>query len=183
MADQAISLAQPLPRATAGQGLWRWVATVDHKEIGILYLVTSLAFGLIGGLEALVIRLQLALPGTRLLAPGTFDEFFTMHGTTMVFLAVMPMLLGFANFLVPLMIGARDMAFPRLNAASFWLLLFGALVLHFSVVVGTPPDTGWFSYAPLTERPFSMLAGVDYWITGLLITSIGTILTGLNLVV
>jgi len=183
MADQAISLAQPLPRATAGQGLWRWVATVDHKEIGILYLVTSLAFGLIGGLEALVIRLQLALPGTRLLAPGTFDEFFTMHGTTMVFLAVMPLLLGFANYLVPLMIGARDMAFPRLNALSFWLFLFGGLLLYFSFLAGGAPNGMWFMYVPQTERPFTTTPGPDYWAAGLLVSSIGTLATSLNLIV
>jgi cytochrome c oxidase subunit I len=157
--------------------------TVDHKKIGILYLLTAAVFLLVAGFEALLMRIQLALPNQTFLTPGQFNALFTMHGTTMVFLMGMPVLLGFANYLVPLQIGARDMAFPRLNAMSYWSLLFGALMLHFSFLAGTPPDTGWFSYAPLTEHPYALSPGVDYWALGLLVTSVGTIATGLNLVV
>jgi cytochrome c oxidase subunit I len=164
-------------------GLLRWVTTVDHKDIGILYLLASVAFFGLGGIEALLIRIQLAVPRNTFLGPGAYDTIFTMHGTTMIFLVVMPILLGFANYIVPLQIGARDMAFPRVNAFSFWLFLFGGLVLYFSFINGTPPDTGWFSYAPLSEPPFSLETSVDYWAIGLLITSIGTIATGLNLFV
>jgi cytochrome c oxidase subunit I len=164
-------------------GLLRWVTTVDHKDIGILYLLTSFAFFVLGGVEALLIRIQLAVPRNTLLDPGAYNAVFTMHGTTMIFLVVMPILLGFANFIVPLQIGAKDMAFPRLNAFSYWLFIFGGLVLYFAFLNGTPPDTGWFSYAPLSEPPYSLETGVDYWAIGLLLTSAGTIATGLNLLV
>ena len=177
----------PAPASAADQfqptGLLRWVTTVDHKDIGILYLLTSLAFGLIGGLEALLIRVQLAVPRNTFLDPGAYNAVFTLHGTTMIFLVVMPVLLGFSNYVVPLQIGARDMAFPRLNALSYWLFLFGGLLLYFGLLNGTPPDTGWFSYAPLSEKPFSLESGVDYWALGLLVTSAGTIATGVNLLV
>jgi cytochrome c oxidase subunit I len=164
-------------------GLWRWVSSVDHKDIGVLYLVTSLGFFALGGLEALLIRVQLAVPRNTFLDPAAYGAVFTVHGTTMIFLVVMPVLLGFANYIVPLQIGARDMAFPRLNALSYWLFLFGGIVLYFGFLNGTPPDTGWFSYAPLSEKPFSMETGVDYWALGLLVTSAGTIATGVNLLV
>src|SRR5205814_6734329 len=161
-------LAHPVPRPLAApRGLLRWVTTVDHKDIGLLYLVTSVAFFLVGGLEALLMRLQLAAPRNTFLGPESYNALFTMHGTTMIFLVVMPLLLGYANYLVPLQIGARDMAFPRLNALSYWLLLFGALVLHYSFLAGTVPDVGWFAYAPLTERPYTLQPSVDYWILGL----------------
>ncbi|HEY3082162.1 MAG TPA: cytochrome c oxidase subunit I [Chloroflexota bacterium] len=164
-------------------GLLRWVTTLDHKEIGILYLLSSYAFFAIAGLEALLIRTQLAVPRNNLLEPDAYNATFTLHGTTMIFLVVMPTLLGFANYFVPLHIGALDMAFPRLNALSFWLLLFGGLILHFSIIAGAPPNTGWFSYAPLTERPFQTTLGVDYWNLGLFVIGVGSIATGLNLVV
>jgi cytochrome c oxidase subunit 1/cytochrome c oxidase subunit I+III len=160
-----------------------WVATVDHKKIGILYLVTTGIFFLIGGIEAMLMRIQLAQPNMKFLSPEAYNAVFTMHGTTMVFLVVMPLLLGFANYFVPLQIGARDMAFPRLNALSYWLLLFGGLLLYFSFVAGSVPDIGWFAYAPLTERPYAMSNAVDYWTVGLLVTGFGTIATGVNLIV
>src|SRR5262249_20093955 len=115
--------------------------------------------------------------------PDAFNAVFTMHGTTMIFFVVMPLLLGLANYVVPLMIGARDMAFPRLNALSYWLLLFSGLLLHYSFLNGSFPDIGWFAYAPLTERPFALRPNVDYWITSLLVSGVGTIATGINLVV
>jgi cytochrome c oxidase subunit 1/cytochrome c oxidase subunit I+III len=160
-----------------------WVATVDHKRIGIFYLVTTFAFFLIGGVEALLIRLQLAVPNNTFLNPQTFNQLFTMHGTTMIFLVVMPALIGFANYFVPLMIGARDMAFPRLNAMSYWLLLFGGLLLHFSIFTGGVPSAGWFSYAPLSETPYSSTAGMDYWIMALLVMGIGTVAGSINMIV
>jgi cytochrome c oxidase subunit I len=175
--------SQAIAEGVHRERLLGWVTTVDHKQIGILYLVTSWVFFLLGGLEALLMRIQLAVPGATVLSPGAFNALFTMHGTTMIFLVVMPLLLGFANFFVPLQIGARDMAYPRLNALSYWLLLFGGGLLNFSFLAGTPPDTGWFGYAPLTERPYAMSTGVDYWIVGLLVSGVGSIMTGLNLVV
>jgi cytochrome c oxidase subunit I len=183
MAALAPPLTPARPVVIRAEAWHRWATTIDHKDIGVLYLVTTLVFFGLGGIEALLLRIQLAVPRNTFLDPGAFNSLFTMHGTTMIFLVVMPMLLGFANYLVPLMIGASDMAFPRLNALSFWLLLFGGLLLNFSLLVGTPPDTGWFSYAPLTEKPYSLRPNIDYWILGLLATSVGTIATGLNLVV
>ena len=164
-------------------GLFSWVATVDHKRIGILYLVTALFFFGVGGIEALLIRLQLAHPNSKLLAPDTYNQIFTMHGTTMIFLVVMPTLVGFANYLVPLMIGARDMAFPRLNAMSYWLFPFGGLLLHFSFFTGGAPNAGWFSYAPLSETPYSSSMGTDYWVIALLVLGIGSVAGAINIIV
>ncbi|GAC1319149.1 MAG: hypothetical protein NVSMB2_14290 [Chloroflexota bacterium] len=163
------------------RGALRWVTTVDHKDIGIMYLVTCLGFLLLGGLEALLMRIQLAVPRNGFLTPGEYNAVYTVHGTTMIFLVVMPVLLGIANYIVPLQIGANDMAFPRLNALSYWLFLFGGLLLYWSFLNGTPPDTGWFSYAPLSTKPFSQETGVDFWAFALLVTSIGSIATGVNL--
>src|SRR5579859_6069066 len=182
-----VSVASPFPVPAAEHvrpsGLLRWVTTVDHKDIGVLYLLTSLGFFALGGFEALLIRIQLAVPRNTFLDPAAYDAVFTVHGTTMIFLVVMPLLLGFSNYIVPLQIGARDMAFPRLNALSYWMFLFGGMVLYWGFLNGTPPDTGWFSYAPLSERPFSLENGVDFWALGLLVTSAGTIATGVNLLV
>ncbi len=163
-------------------GLYAWFATVDHKKIGILYLLTALIFFAIGGIEALVMRLQLALPGNTLVEPETFNQLFTMHGTTMIFLVVMPVLNGFANYFVPLMIGARDMAFPRLNAFAFWLFPLGGFLLHFSLVAGGAPAAGWFSYAPLSETAYSSSPGTDYWVLSLLVLGVGSVATAINIV-
>ncbi|HLH23913.1 MAG TPA: cytochrome c oxidase subunit I [Chloroflexota bacterium] len=183
MATIAQPYAYPPAVASRADRLLRLVQTTDHKQIGLLYLVTTAVFFVLGGLEALLIRIQLAVPRNTFLDPGAYNAVFTMHGTTMIFLVVMPLLLGFANYFVPLQIGARDMAFPKLNALSYWLLLFGGLILYFGFLVGTPPDTGWFSYAPLTEKPYTLRPSTDYWALGLLATSIGTIATGVNLLV
>jgi cytochrome c oxidase subunit I len=181
---QAVYSEAPLPPSVAAPGgLVRWVTTVDHKDIGILYLLASVVFLLAGGLEAELIRLQLAQPRQALVSPAVFDQLFTMHGTTMVFLVAMPALFGFANYITPLQIGARDMAFPRLNALSFWLLLFGGILLYFSFLAGGAPSGMWFMYPPQVERPFTMDAGPEYWAAGLLITSVGTIATSINLIV
>ncbi len=160
-----------------------WLSTVDHKRIGILYMVTALVFFVIGGIEALFIRLQLAVPNNTLLQPDTYNMLFTMHGTTMIFLVAMPVLFGLANYFVPLQIGARDMAFPRLNAFSFWLVPFGGILLHFSFLAGGAPAVGWFAYAPLSETPYSSQLGVDYWALALLVLGIGSVGTSINLIV
>jgi cytochrome c oxidase subunit I len=179
----SLSTAGELPIEEHGQGLLSWVATVDHKRIGVLYLVTTFGFMLIAGVEALVMRLQLAVPRNHLVSPDVYNQLFTMHGTTMIFLVVMPALIGFANYFVPLMIGARDMAFPRLNAMSYWLLVFGGLLLHFSVLAGGAPAAGWFSYTPLSETPFSSSPGVDYWILALLVLGVGSVAGSINMIV
>jgi cytochrome c oxidase subunit 1 len=165
MADQPFPIAGSLditppreqPRLTIGEWLHRWIVTTDHKRLGILYILYATFFLLVGGAEALMIRIQLLRPDNHFLAPDVFNRMFTMHGTTMVFLMGMPLLFGFANYFVPLMIGARDMAFPRLNAFSFWLTAFGGLLLYYSFLggyglygMGNAPDVAWFAYAPLT---------------------------------
>ncbi|HEY3998870.1 MAG TPA: cytochrome c oxidase subunit I [Candidatus Xenobia bacterium] len=166
-----------------GDALLSWVASVDHKQVGLMYLGVSIFFLIVGGIEALLIRLQLAVPNNTLLSPETFNEVFTMHGTTMIFLVVMPILIGFGNYLVPLMIGAREVAFPRINAFGFWMLLFGGLLLYYSFLAGGAPAAGWFSYAPLSEQPYSTTPGMDYWALGLLLTGVGTVTAGLNFIV
>jgi len=162
---------------------YRWTTTLDHKKIGILYLWTTLFFFAVGGMEAMLIRIQLSSPGNSLLSPEVYNQIFTMHGTTMVFLVVMPVLIGFANYLVPLMIGARDMAFPRLNAFSYWLYLLGGILLHVSFLAGGAPAAGWFSYAPLAGMGFSSTPGIDYWVIALLVMGIGSVGSGINLIV
>ena len=195
MADQSIPYPGALePVASEGgatllETLHSWVTTVDHKRLGILYVVYSILFLLVAGVEAICIRIQLAIPDNHFLDPATFNRFFTMHGTTMVFLVGMPILFGFGNYLVPLMIGARDMAFPRLNAFSFWLTAFGGLFLYFSFVggfglygMGSAPDVGWFAYAPLTARAFSPGHSTDYWALALIVSGFGTLGTAINII-
>src|SRR5438876_6890593 len=140
-----------------------WVTTTDHKKIGIMYLVLTFVFFALGGVEALLMRLQLAQPGNTLLSGERYNQLLTLHGTTMVFLFVVPVLAGFGNYFVPLMIGARDMAFPRLNALSFWLLLFGGIVFYTSVFF-EPPNAGWTFYTPLSDNAFNPGNGIDAWI-------------------
>ena len=169
--------------------LHEWVVTVDHKRLGIMYVVSGLAFLLIAGLEAAVIRWQLAAAGNTIVSPQVFNRLFTVHGTTMVFLVGIPIVFGFANYLVPLMIGARDLAFPRLNAFGFWAFLFGGLLLYFSFLggdglygAGSAPDVGWFAYAPLTGRAFSPGNSTDYWNLSILVMGFGTVATSINLI-
>jgi cytochrome c oxidase subunit 1 len=166
-----------------------WVTTVDHKRLGLLYVAYGLTFLVIGGIEATIMRLQLIRANNDLVAPQTFNQLFTMHGTTMIFFVAMPIVFGFANYLVPLMIGARDMAFPRLNAFSFWLTAFGGLLLYFSLVggyglygMGTAPDVGWWAYAPLTSKTFSPGHSTDYWTLSLLVSGFGSIGTAINII-
>jgi cytochrome c oxidase subunit I len=179
-------IAQPIPSPTTAEGLLSWVSSVDHKLIAIMYLLASLFFFLVGGIEALLMRIQLAQPENSFLSPDTYNQIFTMHGTTMIFLVVVPVLIGFSVYLVPLMIGARDMAYPRLNALSFWLFLFGGFLLYYSFIAGQgggAPAAGWFSYAPLSEKPYSSTSGLDYWALGLLGVGVGTVTGGINLIV
>ncbi|MFB9277443.1 cytochrome c oxidase subunit I [Cohnella cellulosilytica] len=157
-----------------------WLTTVDHKKIGILYLIAGLIFFLIGGLEAIIIRVQLLKPMNDIVAGDTFNELITMHGTTMIFLAAMPLLFAVMNAVIPLQIGARDVAFPFLNSLGFWTFFFGGLLLNLSWFTGTVPDAGWTSYVPLAGTLFSSGSGVDYYVLGLQIAGIGTLLGGIN---
>jgi cytochrome c oxidase subunit I len=156
-----------------------WVATVDHKKIGIMYMVTAFVFFLVGGTEALLIRIQLGAPDNTFLTPEKYNQLFTMHGTTMIFLFVVPMMAGFGNYFVPLMIGARDMAFPRLNALSYWLFLFGAIVLYVSLFFN-PPEAGWTSYTPLSSSAYLPNSGVDAWIFMVHLTGLSSLLGAIN---
>ena len=178
VAEQRRELASPSWTAA----LHDWVTTVDHKKIGILYVVMAVGFLVVGGCEALLIRWQLLVPRSDFLGPDTFNQLFTMHGTTMVFFMGMPILIGMGNYLVPLMIGARDMAFPRLNALGFWATLFGGLLVYFSFATGGAPAIGWFAYAPLTERTFSRSAATDLWALGLIVSGIGTTTAAINFI-
>jgi cytochrome c oxidase subunit 1 len=170
-----------LARPTATKGWWGWVTTVDHKRIGVLYGVTALVFFLVGGLEALIIRLQLARPGGQVVTAAEYNQIFTMHGLTMIFLVVMPLSAAFFNYLVPLMIGARDVAFPRLNAYSYWVFLFGGLFTYSSFVLGGAPNGGWFGYAPLSTQ--SPAHNMDFYAVGLIILGLASTVSAVNLFV
>ncbi len=183
----ALAEAAP-PDKTVLDHLHEWVVTVDHKKLGLMYIIYAILFLLVGGVEAMIIRLQLAVPNNHLVSPQAFNQLFTMHGTTMIFLAAMPFIFGFANYLVPLMIGARDLAFPRLNAFGFWLTAFGGLLLYFSLIggegltgAGSAPDVGWFAYSPLTSKAFSKGHSTDYWTLGVLVGGFGSIATAINI--
>jgi cytochrome c oxidase subunit 1 len=172
-----------------GERLHDWVITVDHKKLGILYIIYGLIFLVIGGMEATIMRIQLIVPHNHFVSPQVFNRMFTMHGTTMIFFVVMPILFGFGTYLIPLMIGARDMAFPRLNAFSFWMTAFGGVLLYFSFIggnglygAGNAPDVGWFAYAPLTARAFSPGHSTDFWTLALLVSGVGSIGTAVNFI-
>src|ERR1700756_443064 len=172
-----------------GERLHDWVVTVDHKKLGILYILYALLFLVIGGIEATILRVQLIVPHNHFVSPEVFNRMMTMHGTTMIFFVAMPILFGFGTYLIPLMIGARDMAFPRLNAFSFWMTAFGGLLLYFSFVggnglygAGNAPDVGWWAYAPLTSRAFSVGHSSDFWALALLVSGVGSIGTAVNFI-
>jgi cytochrome c oxidase subunit I len=193
--SNAESVLRPMPVFVAREDakplfdqVHEWIVTVDHKKLGIMYIVYALVFLVIGGIEATIMRIQLAVPHNHFVSPQVFNRMFTMHGTTMIFFVAMPVVFGFANYLVPLMIGARDMAFPRLNAFSFWMSALGGIILYFSFFggsglygAGSAPDVGWFAYAPLTSPAFSIGHSTDYWIIGLLVSGVGSIGTTLNI--
>src|SRR5579863_3448736 len=181
--------AEAATRRALVDRLHEWVATVDHKRLGIMYTLYGLVFMLVGGVEATIMRIQLRAAHNQFVSPQVFNRLFTMHGTTMIFFVVMPVLFGFANYLIPLMIGARDMAFPRLNAFSFWLSAFGGCLLYFSFLggnglygAGNAPDVGWFAYAPLTSETFSLGHSTDFWILALFLSGIGSMGTAINII-
>jgi cytochrome c oxidase subunit 1 len=196
MADSPLPISGPFeidsPRysqAAVLEWLNSWITTVDHKKLGILYTLYAMFFLVVGGAEAMAIRIQLIRPNNTFLSPEVFNRLFTMHGTTMVFLVGMTFIFGFANYLVPIMIGARDMAFPRLNAFSFWVTAFGGLMLYYSFIGGyglfgdgSAPDVGWFAYAPLTAKAFSRGHSTDFWALSLIVTGIGTVGAAINVV-
>src|SRR5947207_7035454 len=177
--------AGPVPQVTAHDvrpqptGWTSWVTTTDHKRIGIMYLVLTFVFFILGGVEALLMRLQLSQADNTLLTPQTYNQLFTMHGTTMIFLFVVPIMAGFGNYFVPLMIGARDMAFPKLNALSFWLLAAGGIVFYASIFF-SPPEAGWTSYPPLSERSFLPTGGIDAWIFLIHLTGLSSLVGAIN---
>jgi cytochrome c oxidase subunit 1 len=188
-ANPEIPLTRPLVSPSIVTRLHALVVTVDHKKLGLMYISSALFFLVVAGLMASVIRLQLAVPNSNIVAPDTFNRLFTVHGTAMVFFVGMPIVAGLSNYLVPLMIGARDMAFPRLNAFGFWMFLFGAVLLHFSYIGapglsghGSAPDVGWFAYAPLTGRAFSRGNSTDYWTLSLLVSGIGSLASATNVI-
>ena len=163
-------------------GIWSWMTTVDHKRIGLLYLYAAFFFFVIGGLEAILIRMQLHGPNGQLMGADTYNQLFTMHGTTMIFLVVMPLSAAFFNYLIPLQIGARDVAFPRMNAFSYWVFLFGGIFINASWLIGAAPDGGWFGYAPLTTLQYSPGLNQDFWVLGLQILGASSLIASFNFV-
>jgi len=178
MATTALEHAPAHAKGTTG--IWSWITTVDHKRIGILYGATAFLFFLMGGIEALIIRLQLGSPNSTLVSPEVYNQLFTMHGTTMIFLGVMPLSAMFFNFFIPLQVGARDVAFPRLNAFSYWVFLLGGLLLNVSWLFGAAPNGGWFGYANLTTKQFSPGLNIDFWTVGLQILGIASLAAAVN---
>ena len=171
-----------LARPREFSGLKDWLTTVDHKKIGIMYGAAAMFFLIIGGFAAILIRLQLATPDNTLLSGDAYNRVYTMHGTVMVFLVVMPIGAAFANFLMPLQVGARDVAFPRINAFSFWVFFLGGLMLNTSWFIGGGADGGWFNYAPNNGIAFSPSTGIDFWNIGLLIVGVGSLTGSINLI-
>ncbi len=173
-----------VPRIThkPQSALMEWLTTVDHKKIGIMYMVASFVFFIFGGLMALIIRLELAQPGQQVVDAATYNQMFSMHGTTMIFLFIVPMFAGFGNYLIPLQIGARDMAFPRINALSFWMAIAGGIVMYSSFLVGAP-EAGWTGYSPLANSVFSKTPGTDLWILGLLLIGNSSLFGAINFIV
>jgi len=168
---------------TKGQVVWRWMTTTDHKVIGNLYFITSMAFFMFGGVLALAIRAELAFPGLQYLSYETYNQFFTMHGTIMMLLFATPLFAGFANAIMPLQIGAPDVAFPRLNMIAYWFYLFGGLITVSGFLTpGGAASFGWFAYAPLNSTVNSPGAGGDLWIMGLYMAGLGTILSAVNFI-
>lgn len=164
-------------------GLYGWLATVDHKTIGIRYLCTAFFFLIIGGLEALLMRVQLAQPDLKVLSPDAYNQLFSMHGTTMMFLYALPMLSGFSNYLWPLMLGSRDMAFPRLNALSYWVFLLAGIFLYVSFPIGQAPNGGWFAYVPNTSLEYDPGINMDVFALGLIFLGISTVVGSVNFIV
>ena len=172
-----------IPRPIDPSGVWSWITTVDHKRIGILYGVTAFIMFLIGGIEAMLMRVQLVSAEQDIVSAEVFNQLFTMHGTTMIFLAIMPLGAAFFNYIVPLQIGARDVAFPRLNAFSYWTFLAGAIMLNMSWFLGGAPNAGWFGYSPVTGAAYNPGHGIDFWIVSLQILGIASLAAAFNFIV
>ena len=171
-----------IPRPVHPTGIWNWMTTIDHKRIGILYGITAFIMFLSGGIEATLMRVQLAGPEMDIVSAAVYNQLFTMHGTTMIFLAIMPLSAAFFNFVIPLQIGARDVAFPRLNAFSYWTFLGGALMLKLSWIGGAT-DAGWFGYAPLTSVAQNPGTGIDFWIISLQVLGVASLAASFNFIV
>jgi cytochrome c oxidase subunit 1 len=185
MASSA-TLAAPHAHAAAHAeptGLWSWITTVDHKRIGIMYGVTAFFFFLVGGIEALLIRVQLAVPNNDFVSAELYNQLFTMHALTMIFAALMPLTAAFFNYIIPLQIGARDVAFPRLNALSYWVYFFGVIFFNASILMKLGPNSGWFAYAPITTKQFSPGINMDFYVLGLQILGLSSIIASLNFIV
>jgi cytochrome c oxidase subunit 1 len=182
MATIASSPAYATGKSASADGIWSWITTVDHKRIGQLYLYTAMFFFIWGGIEAAIIRAQLAKPNMGLVSADFYNQLFTMHGTTMVFLAIMPLSAAFFNYLIPLQIGARDVAFPRLNAFSYWVYLFGGIFISLPILFQVAPDGGWFGYAPLTTTPYSPEINIDFWVIGLQILGVASLAAAFNFI-
>ncbi len=176
-------LPRIFPRPTGHYGIWSWIGTVDHKKIGTMYGIVSFFWFLMGGIEALLIRIQLSHAEANIIDPELYNQLFTMHGTTMVFLVVMPLSAAFFNWLVPLQIGARDVAFPRLNALSLWVFIFGSILMNISWFTGGAPNGGWFGYPPNSTVQFNPGNGMTYWVMGLNVLGVASIAAGLNFIV
>ena len=185
MASTATMAAPQAPAAAshAETGVMSWIMTVDHKRIGILYFFSALFFFMVGGIDALFVRTQLIVPNNDFIRADVYNQMFTQHALTMIFLALMPLTAAFFNFLIPLQIGARDVAFPRLNALSYWVYLFGGIFLTSSSVMKIAPNVGWFAYAPLTQRAFTPGLNADFYSLGLQIVGLSSILAGINFIV
>ena len=168
------------PTDYSENGFWSWLTTTDHKRIGRLYLFTALFFMMWGGAEAMMIRTQLRAPNMHFLSAELYNEIFTMHGTTMIFLVIMPLSSAFFNLLIPLQIGARDVAFPRLNAFSYWVYLLGGIFITLPIFFGLAPNGGWFGYTPLTTSAYSPGLNIDFWVLGLQILGISSLAAGFN---
>ena len=185
MAQEAVisKFPNPFPRPRGYAGIWSWITTVDHKRIGTLYGMTAFMFFIVGGIEALIMRLQLSRADNDLVSPEVFNQLFTMHGTTMIFLVVMPLSAAFFNWMIPLLIGARDVAFPRLNAFSYWTFLAGGLLMNLGFAFNSAPNAGWFGYANLTDVNYGLGNNTTFWVIGLQVLGIASLAAAFNFLV
>jgi cytochrome c oxidase subunit 1 len=183
MASTALPQSRTAKPPKEDVGFWSWFSTVDHKKLGIMYIGLSMFFFIVAGIEALMIRLELAAPGRQLFTPAFYNQLFTMHGTSMIFLFVIPILTGFGNYFMPLQIGAADIAFPRVNALGFWVLAAGGILMYASPILATFPDAGWTGYPPLSNSVFSPSRGIDFWIVGLQVLGVSSLMAAVNFIV
>jgi cytochrome c oxidase subunit 1 len=183
MASTALPQSRTAKPPKEDVGFWSWFSTVDHKKLGIMYIGFAMFFFIVAGIEALLIRLELAAPGRQLLSAQFYNQLFTMHGTSMIFLFVIPILTGFGNYFMPLQIGAADIAFPRVNALGLWVLVAGGIIMYASPILATFPDAGWTGYPPLSNSVFSPTRGMDFWIVGLQVLGVSSLMAAVNFIV